>query len=64
MKIEQPQELTALHRLTNNARAQRSHSSEGKGDQLGQDTKVTIQKAIYNSLFVSGQKGSSRKPRG
>jgi len=62
MKIEQPREVTALHRLTNDARAQRSHSSEGKGDPLNQDTKVTSQKAIYSSLSISGQKSSSCKP--
>jgi hypothetical protein len=62
MKIEQPQEVIALHCLTNDARAQRFHSSKGKGDQLNQDTKVTNQKTIYSSLFVSGQKSSSHKP--
>jgi hypothetical protein len=41
-KIEQPREVIALHRLTNDARAQRSHSSKGKGDQLSQDIMIKI----------------------
>ncbi len=47
-KIEQPQEITALHRLTNDARAQRSHNSKGKGDQFSHDIIIKKTREICN----------------
>lgn len=58
-KIEQPREVTASHRPTDDARAQRSRSSEGKGTQPSQATKATSQNTIHTSSDVSGK--SSRQ---
>lgn len=57
-EIEQPREVTA--RPTDDARAQRSRSSEGKGSQPSQATKATSQNTIHSSPNVSGN--SSRQP--
>lgn len=58
-EMEQPREVTASHRSTDDARAQRSRSSEGMGSQPSQATKATSQNTIHSSSNVSGK--SSRQ---
>jgi hypothetical protein len=48
------------HRPTDDARVQRSRSSEGEGSQPSQATKATSQNTIHSSSNVSGK--SSRQP--